>query len=144
MAPAFVQSKGGTSNAASPQNIVFTSNNTLGNLLVAGGRTNGGAVQPVITDTQGNTWVVVDFDNWTGVNNFWMAYAANCKAGANTVIVTEPGASCSTVIGEFSGVAITSPLDQHTHADTGAGTWTSASSGSVTPTTSGQLIVGFQ
>src|SRR5208282_3831754 len=111
MAPAFVQSQGGTTNTASPQNIAFSTNNALGNLLVAGGRTNGGATAPAITDTQGNSWTLIDFDNWSGANNFWMAYAPNCKAGANTVIVTLGGILCSTVIAEYSGVSTTSPLD---------------------------------
>jgi hypothetical protein len=150
MAPAFVQANQNTVNTPSPAALAFTSNNTLGNLLVVVGRSGSGAAGTIsIADSQGNTWVIPIKDNWLTTNTFFMAYAANCKAGANTVTVTNSNGSSSLIsfcIAEYSGVATSAPLDKSAVADTGsgAGTWTAANSGNVSPASNGELIVGGQ
>jgi hypothetical protein len=143
MPPAFVQGKGNTTNTASPAPLAFTSNNTAGNLLVVVGRNNGN-VSPTIADTQGNTWVLLIQDNWRANNSFFVYYALNCKAGANTITLTAASTLISFSIAEFSGVQAVSALDQSTFTDTGLGTWTAIDSGGITPTKAGDLIVGVQ
>lgn len=74
-------------------------------------------------------------------------YYANTTAGADTVTVTFAGSItyASLQCSEYSGVATSSPLDQTTsNSQTDPGTATDAiTSGNVTTTTNGQLIVGW-
>jgi hypothetical protein len=145
MPPAFVQSEGGTSNTLSSLPIAFTSNNTAGNLLVCSGVVNASTIGGLtITDTQGNTWTIALVDTWNSVSTFFMAYAPNCKVGANTVTIAQLGSLISGAVSEYSGVFAVAPLDKTGFSDSGAGTWTSATSGNVTTNENGELIVAAQ
>jgi hypothetical protein len=145
MPPAFVQSKGGTSNTLNSLGIAFTSNNTVGNLLVCAGVVNASTLAGLtITDSQGNAWTIALQDNWKSLSTFFMAYAPNCKAGANTVTITQLGSLISGAISEYSGVSTTTPLDEAGFSDSGSGTWTAATSGNVTTRENGELIVAAQ
>jgi hypothetical protein len=135
--PAFVQ---GTTQATSASTILasFPSNNTAGNLLIMVFRVNAAVTVTSVTDSQGNTWIVSPDGNisTTGETyNFW--YAQNCKAGANTVTLVISASDGTTMcIGEYSGVATSGALDGHAAA---AGT----SSGNITTTTAGDLLIGY-
>jgi hypothetical protein len=145
MPPAFVQSKGGTSNTPGSLPIAYTSNNTAGNLLVCSGVVNTSTIGGLtITDTQGNTWIIALHDTWNSVSTFFMAYAPNCKAGANTVTIAQLGTLISGAVSEYSGVSTTTPLDEAGFSDSGLGTWTAATSGNVTTRDNGELIVAAQ
>jgi hypothetical protein len=145
MPPAFVQSKGGTSNTLNSLGIAFTSNNTVGNLLVCAGVVNASTLAGLtITDSQGNAWTIALQDNWKSLSTFFMAYAPNCKAGANTVTIAQTGSLISGAISEYSGVQGGAPLDKIGYSNSGTGTWTSAASGTVTTGQNGELIVSAQ
>ena len=120
MSIALVQKAGSATGSAA-----FGSNNTLGNLLVAIIR-NG----LISSDTQNNTWVAAN--TYTDIT---MYFAANCKAGANTVSTSGQ----AVVIAEFSGVLATSPLDQNNDAQ---GTSNTYLSGSITTTQAAELLIG--
>ena len=98
------------------------------------------------TDTLGNTYSVAsnDFDP-SNRQGLAILYAPNIRAGANTVTVTfgVSGGYRRIVVGEYSGVATTSPLDvtAHNHA---AGTTAAngVTSTAATTTVNGDLIFG--
>ena len=121
MAPAFVQKNDGTlfgSGNHLSTTLAYSSNNTLGNLLVAvvswfNQSTSGpNAVAVTVTDSAGNTWqsIPTRFSSTNGAEALQFWYALNCKAGANTVTFSfndgsGGGASfAGAFIGEWSGV----------------------------------------
>ena len=145
MPPAFVQSKGGTSNTLSSLPVSFTSNNAAGNLLVCSGVVNASGIAGLtITDTQGNTWTIALVDNWKPLSTFFMAYTPNCKAGANTVTIAQLGSLISGAVSEYSGVSPAASLDISGFSDSGSGTWIAATSGNVITRENGELIVAAQ
>jgi hypothetical protein len=130
MAITLVQSN--SANASSPSSLAYSSNNTAGNLLIFTGFNPGsGGTYGVPTDSQGNTWNVAVHDAGSGI-----FYAMNCRGGANTVTAGfwTSGATAGYAIYEFSGVALTSALDQV--AAIVYATWNS----SITPTAANELL----
>jgi len=130
---AFVQGK----TTASVTALAYTSNNGVGNLLVAVFRYSGtpGTVAPIasIADTATDTWVSAGarcFEGYAkGVsdgNYLEVWYSMNSKGGANTVTATmgagTTGGSTNMAIAEFSGIALTSALVDYnfTGSTTGA------------------------
>jgi len=108
--------------------VAFPYPNTSGNLLVLAGvlyqRTNA-----VVTDSQGNTWIVV-YNAATGDNTFLvMAYALSCKAGANTVTLNTLGGGDDDLIqfcvaeytfnGSFTASSRGGPVNPGETVDTG-------------------------
>ena len=127
--------------------LAYSSNNAAGNFLAL--RLTAVPSSVAIsncTDTRGNTWSPVP--NATGGSGGYQAirYAKNAIAGANTVTCTLTGSATASVLDIFekSGVDRTSPLDQSKltqQVDPGTGT-DAVSSGSVTTTADGELILG--
>lgn len=127
--------------------LAYSSNNTAGNFLAL--RLT--AVPSSVTisncsDTRGNIWSPVP--NATGGSGGHQAirYAKNALAGANTVTCTLTGSATAATLDIFekSGVDRTAPLDQSKltqQVDPGTGT-DAISSGSVTTTADGELILG--
>lgn len=98
------------------------------------------------TDIRGNVWVPVPGATGGSGGHQAIQYAANVQAGANTVTCTMTGAATSLTLDIFekSGVSRTSPLGQSKltqQVDPGTGT-DAISSGTVTTTTDGELILG--
>lgn len=150
MAPTFVQSNS-YRNDASATNIpalAYPSANQLGNLLiVAASWGTGSATSATITDTQTNTWALVAFQNYAADFQCAALYAAyNAKAGANSVTVTWPSSADfrRVAIGEYGGIVTSSALDGTPVSATGTGSQTAnaITSGNVTTTQAGDLIVG--
>jgi hypothetical protein len=134
MAITLVQKAGAayTSNA-----LAFGSNNTAGNFLIAIVRCQftGGTI--TVSDTQGNTWNYVRGpDAQLGPV---LAYAMNCKAGANTVTWGGPGQVLSGGIAEYSGIAKSNALDVSNN--TGTGTGTAVDSGAVNTNFANELLI---
>lgn len=104
MAISFVQSKSAIGVGNVP--VTFTSNNTAGNFIVMVGAAFTGSGSFTLNDTQNNSYfTVIPFaNNATGVNA-QIFFAANIKAGANTVTFS-PGAAANSIIAvhEFSGI----------------------------------------
>lgn len=80
---------------ANPLTGVFTSNNSAGNALVFLGNILHAGAGFTISDTQNNTWVIgpQQVSPTDGTQYAVTAYCLNCKAGANTVTVTNNNSS---------------------------------------------------
>jgi IPT/TIG domain/Beta-propeller repeat len=132
----------GTANTSS---VVVTLNGVSSRDLLTCSITYGnpGGTTLSVSDNVNGAWSVattVRFSSLISQTN-GQFYLANSKAG-NITITGQPGAAgeygamdCQ----EWSGVAISNPLDQQTQQD---GTTANPSSGNVTTTTSGELILG--
>lgn len=140
---AFVQSPaGGVTGTASSVNLAFGSNCTAGNCIVCVWRYSVGGLTVTLSDTQSNTYTsnaVEQIVTGDGNATVGIGYALNIAGGATTVTFSV-GVSRTLrfLIAEFSGVATSSAFDQSNHAE---GSGTAIASGSVTPTTDGQLLV---
>lgn len=143
MAIVRLQTKNGENTASvASMTLAYNSNNTVGSLLVAICRIGVQPATATVSDSQGNTWVRDDTQTDTAQANdysFW--YAANAKAGANTITFqTSTNGSLRLIIAEYSGVALTSPRDQKLSTKS---TGTSAASGAIVPTQPNELVVGW-
>jgi IPT/TIG domain len=132
----------GTANTTS---VVVTLNGVSSGDLLTCSLTYGnpGGTTLAVSDNLNGAWSVATTVHFsTGISQTTgQFYFANSKAG-NITITGTPGAAgeygamdCQ----EWSGVATSNPLDQQTQQD---GTTANPSSGSVTTTTSGELILG--
>lgn len=143
---AFVQGThaGSSSTSVTSEGVAFGSNNTAGNLIWIGCTvssdvhlTTGGS------DTHGNTYAVPlsVFDSTLG-QTYWIAYAMNIGAGANTPSCTWGGGSHSFAaidIHEVSGLSTTLALDQKLDSGTVLNN-ANPTMANVTTTTNGQYI----
>ena len=100
-----------------------------------------------VTDTQGNTYTVVDSPTSGSYGRAAMAYAIARASAADTVSCNFSTAAIgkSIIVHEISGVNPSAPLDGHkmavrTNPGTGANAVTSTT---MTTTTSGDYVVGF-
>lgn len=146
MPPTYVQAPAATTvSSGTTIALAYDSNVTAGSLLVAFVYANHGISG--VADSRSQTWSSAV--NVTDGATYSLAtyYFHNTTAGANTVTVTFAGAVtyASLQIAEYSGVATSSPLDKTaSNSQTAPGTGTDAiTSGSVTTTTDGQLILGW-
>lgn len=145
-APAHIQSPTPvTGSSGTTLAIAYGSNVTAGNLLVCHIYANHGISG--VADSRSQTFTSAV--NVTDGATYSLAtfYYANTTGGADTVTVTFAGAItyASLQCSEYSGVATSSPLDKFaSNSQTTPGTGANAvTSGSVTTTTDGQLIVGW-
>jgi Abnormal spindle-like microcephaly-assoc'd, ASPM-SPD-2-Hydin len=121
--------------------LTFGANNTAGNFIavvIQGGQA-GEAFS--VTDSQGNTYqqAIQTNENPTG-ETIAIYYAMNVAGGANTVSLFQPLlGSFRFAIQEYSGVSKTNALDVAAAAQ---GSSASPSSGNVTTTASGDLLLG--
>ena len=134
--PALVQSAG-----SSTTTVTLPAPSTSGDLLVLTASLYTGATHPItaISDTAGNTWTKSGDYFISGTNSdgeLW--YAANAKSVSTVTVTTS--AVVALQLEEFSGVASSNPLDG---TNGGTGKSTSATSGTATPSASGDLAVGF-
>jgi len=140
--PLLVQSAGASQTAAGTSlTATFPTTTGAGHLLVLSASLYTGATGPIsaVTDSGGNTWTKVGAYFSAGHNSDGeMWYMANAPAVISVTVQSSKVTAIS--VQEFSGVATTSPLDVSTGT---ANTSTAASSGSVTPTASSELVVGF-
>ncbi len=145
MAVAYVQNKGSQNASSSSLAEAFGSNVTAGNLLVGmmalGGSNVGTGVSTTPTDTLGHVYSATDIQlnapGNAGVGRLW--YVGNSSGGANTLTFHCVGLLEFTgEAAEFSGVSTTTVLDTHNST---TGTSSIALSPSITPTSSGALII---
>lgn len=145
-APAHVQSPTPvTGSSGTTLAISYASNVTAGSLLSCWIYANHGISSVADSRSQTFSSAVNVTDGATfSLANF---YYPNTTGGADTVTVTFAGAItyASLQCAEYSGVATSSPLDQATsNSQTAPGTGANAiTSGNVTTTTAGQLILGW-
>jgi hypothetical protein len=142
---ALIQQAKGENNSASVSSIatVYPRNNESGDLLIAV-VANNGLVTSSISDTQGNSWVMVASTTHSTYSEKLTIYAAtNAIAGANTTTVTfASGASYGSVfLYEYRGAAASSSFDKWA-AQIQENTST-PSSGLVNPTSGAELLLGI-
>jgi unsaturated rhamnogalacturonyl hydrolase len=133
--------KGG---AATSSVAVTLSGVTSGDLLTCSlTYGNNGGTTLSVSDSLNGAWSVANAAHYNSniTQTTGQFYFANSKSGTVTVIGEPAGAGTWGAMNcqEWSGAAISSPLDQVTSAD---GTTANPSSGSVTTTTSGELVLG--
>ena len=145
MAIALVQSSGGhdSTGTAIASISTNTTNLTAGNLLVVGVRS-AATTAPTMSDTAGNTFVLVTSVSDGAGDTVWQYYVKNCLGNAaNAVKATfSPTVAFIAIIAhEYSGADTTAPLDvSATGANGGA---TSVVSASFTPTNANDVGVAF-
>lgn len=127
-----------TDNPGSPSGV-SVGTVTVGNLLIAAfsAATNSTAT---VTDNLGNTWAAARVHYSTGQdykNHLW--YAIVTTGGACTITITVAGGFGEAIRAEFAGPFAASPLDP---VNSGEGSSTSASSGTITPSVTGVLGIG--
>jgi hypothetical protein len=139
MAIALVQTKSGNAgNYANTDAQTFTSNVTVGSLLVMCITSGAADTIASVADTRGNTWTLVSAAA-SADRSTWLYYAANAVAGATTVTVTYTSGQnpdSAMIIREYSGVATTSPLDVSAVGNDGTA-YNQAHSTAATSTTTG-------
>jgi hypothetical protein len=136
MAISFVQAASNTAGSTNTLSKAFTSNNTAGNCLIVIGNANYSNVTYTISDTLGNTYAGAPGspELYSGSQSSYIWYAANCTAGANTVTIvpSSGGVNIGLVILEYSGLALTSPVDAYAN---NSGNGTSMTTGNTGTTT---------
>lgn len=117
-------------------------NVTAGSLLVAVSFVGAGNEAQSIADTNGNTWVEVDHQYHTNLDNgAWIWYAKNANAGLTSI--TNSSASAidrQLVIMEYSGVDATSPVDGTPVKNDANGSTSQPDPGAITTTGDAVLI----
>jgi hypothetical protein len=142
--PALVQAVGATESSSSTTlTATLPAASTAGNLLVLSASVYTGTTNHIssITDSAGNVWQKVNAWSVAGHNSdgeLW--YAANAAPATSIVAHLGTAGTMAIEVLEFSGIATSNPLD--TSVGT-SNTGTTASSGPLTPTTSGELLVGL-
>jgi hypothetical protein len=146
MSIALVQKANVAASGSTSQSGAYGSNNTLGNLLVALVWTDSGQTLSSMTDTLGNTWVqALAIGPLSANSNLYIMYVANCNAGANTVTATGSGSGTfpQFVLAEYSGVAVSSPLDKTASATNSSGGTSFASGNTANTTVANELLIGI-
>jgi hypothetical protein len=139
-----VQQVSATTTSARTLSASLPGSVTASNLIVVGlsGYTALPAATSPVIDNLGNTYSaasparVYNGNGWSAIY-----YATNVKAGSTTVTVTTAatGTQISMVVAEFAGVAAAAPLVTSASA---IGVSATPSSGNMTPSGTGQLIIG--
>lgn len=140
-----IQQNGNTSSTTVAVTLASPVGN--GNLIcVSVGYASGTLSTPTVTDDKGNTYNAVDGAVNSATAYCWLTfYLAGIANGPKTITATFSGAQsyATIVVDEFSGGATGVALDGHAiNAQNGPSGTDSVTSGSITPTTNGDLIYG--
>lgn len=120
--------------------LAYTSNVTIGNILVAGVRLGGSSQNPIITDSQGNTWTRLLLNINSSGDTTSVHWLIATSTGALTVTLTNSvSGSRRWIIAEYDAAGTTVSVDQSTITSAQG---TAVSSGTVTTTTASELLVG--
>jgi chitodextrinase len=137
-----VQHRNVDAGSAASSSLSFSTTNGAGNWIAVAIRSAPNSQALTVTDTRGNTYRRAIQLNET-VDGIAVAlyYAENIVGGSNTVTVSKPqaGGTLRFAILEYSGVALANSLDVTVAAQ---GTSATPSSGTVTSTSSGDLVIG--
>jgi hypothetical protein len=145
MAVAFVQSRATNGSAVTSLALVYSSNNTAGNLLVylTSCFDNAGNVVSAATDSNTNTIAQAGSNNNSaGHQSMRCDYVANCHSGANTVTAHDAVGTGEVFIHiwEISGCDTTSPV-RDTGAVANSATASVSTSGSTSQT--GDAVIAY-
>ncbi|HEY8728200.1 MAG TPA: metallophosphoesterase [Acidothermaceae bacterium] len=142
--PHLVQAAGATESApATSLTAILPAPTTAGDLLVVSASVYTGATNNLVSvsDAAGHLFTKIGAWSSAGHNSdgeLW--YLPNAASTTSVTVKLNLGASAAIEVQEFAGIAATSPLDVATGTSS---TSTTASSGSITPATSGELVVGL-
>ena len=123
--------------------LAFGASNTAGNWIAVVIRAGGMSQVFTVTDTRGNTYRrALQFTETLDGTSLAIFYAENVAAGANTVTVSDTisGNTLRFAILEYAGVATANSLEV---TATSQGTGTAPSTGPVTTTANGDLVIGL-
>jgi len=137
-----VQAIGLDAGVTTTSSVAFATSNVAGNWIAVAIRAGQPGQSFVVTDTRGNTYrQAVQLNETTDGTTMALFYAENINGGANSVTVSDSlsGGTLRFSILEYAGVATTSSLDATAAAQ---GTGTVPSSGTVTTTAAGELVLG--
>ena len=121
--------------------VSYPGNTTAGSLLINTCRYGTNGYTETVTDAQSNTYTKAREEEQA--NDFsatlMVHYAMNTAGGStnSTTCTISSAAIMRATVGEYSGVALTDALDQ---VNSGEGTSATVTSGTVSPTSDGQLI----
>lgn len=140
MAIALVSSVASQATSGVP-NTTSSIDTTGATLLVASLGSYSGS--PTISDSKGNTWTLLTaVTSAGGVLYQVLAYVENPTVGSgHTFTPTGGNLYQGLAVAAWSGVAVSSALDQQNSATTGGSTANTLATGSITPTTDNQLVV---
>lgn len=142
--PALVQSAGtATSTVSTTSTVTLPGPSNAGGLLVLSAGVYAGLTNQIasVTDSAGNIWTRIGAYAVSGHNSdgeMWCS--TNAKSVTTVTAHTSSATTMALEVQEFSGIATTGSLDI---AAGSSNTSTTAASGSVTPTASNDLVVGF-
>ncbi len=134
----------GSCSSAKPCSLAFPSNNAAGDfIVVATAAENSIVATATVSDTLANTYSTAVGPVYASGGGFYIWYAMNVAAGANTVTITWTDFMDHEIhIYEYSGVATAAALDVSASATNGAGS-TALNSGNATTTNAADLLFGF-
>ena len=139
---ALVQHTSKDAGTTAASSLAFVSSNTAGNLVAVAIRAGQTGQTFTVSDTRGNTYrKAVQLNETVDGTTLALFYAENIAGGSNTVTVSDSisGGTLRFALFEYSGLASANSLDV-TAASQGSGV--SATSGSATTTSSGDLVIG--
>lgn len=145
MAIAFVSVGSGASSAASATQALSAIALASGNAQIAAGKWETAGNMTAPTDTAGNTFSLTTQQAYAGGAAFVCgAYVVNCAPHATNVVTLNFSSASADwhqgAVGQYSGVATSSPLDQQTVS---SGTVSPASSSNITTTNANDVAVGW-
>jgi hypothetical protein len=145
--PTLVQHTSKDAGTTLSASLAFPLNNTTGNWIGVAIRAGHSGQVFTVTDARGNNYrQAVVFNQTLDTPNgdtFAIFYAENISGGANTITVSESlsNSSLRFAILEYSGLAVANSLEVQ-GVTAAQGTGTSASSGNITTTGAGDLLLG--
>jgi hypothetical protein len=120
--------------------VAYLSNNAAGNFLTAIVCTFNTTSTPTVSDSQSNTWTLIDTFLNGGSGATWLYVAYQCKAGANTVTSVTGTTQSRLVIAEYNDNIPVGGLDQKIHAN---GSGSSINTGSVVTSSAKELLLCY-
>jgi len=136
-----LQHAGKDAGTTTSSSLAFPSNNTAGRWIGVAIRAWQAGQTFTVTDTRGNTYrKAVQLNETVDMMSVAIYYAENIAGGANTVTVSDTqSGTLRFAIFEYAGIATSNSLDKAAGAQ---GTSVNPTSGSVTTTSSGDLVMG--
>jgi hypothetical protein len=140
---ALVQHRGVDAGSATSSTLAFSSANATGNWIAVAVRSWPAGQAVTVSDSRGNTYrQAVQIKETTDGMTLALFYAENVAGGSNSVTVrnSQSGGTLRVAIFEYSGVATSNSLDVTASSQ---GTNGSPTSGSMTTSSAGALVIGL-
>ena len=139
---ALVQHASKDAGTTTTSTLALPSSNAAGNWLAVAIRAGQVNQSFTVTDTRGNTYRrAIQRNDTADATTIGLSYAENIAAGTNSITVADSigGGTLRFAVLEYAGVALTNSLDVAASAQ---GATATANSGTVVPTSAGELVIG--